>query len=236
MIEIEMISHCCFRIAFDDGTVVITDPWLNNINFLRSVPLPYHWKRITKCDMVAVSHNHLDHVDRSGLLMARRVGAQFIGSESAVSRARRNGLWNCISLEAGETFRFEDVRVTAVPTSHPMSPDGIGFLFDQGGQKVYFSGDTRLEPRIVEALQVLKPDIMIVQIRASIYLGRRNGMNVEDAAEMVREVGPAAAIPMHYHERTKTEDPEKFRAALSGDAAEVVILKPGESWRFLERV
>jgi L-ascorbate metabolism protein UlaG (beta-lactamase superfamily) len=67
-------------------------------------------------------------------------------------------------------------------------------------------------------------DLMLVPI------GDNYTMGVEDAARAVGFVKPKSVIPMHYNTWDLIRaDPEEFRR-LVGNAADVTILSPGESY------
>ena len=54
-------------------------------------------------------------------------------------------------VEPGQTLRFGELRVTVIEVDHrPVAP-ALGFLFEDGRQRLAFSGDTRPCERLVEA-------------------------------------------------------------------------------------
>ena len=120
-----------------------------------------------------------------------------------------------------------DVLVYSVPiyVSRPNGDlfKGAAFAFDLGRLCVVHLGDLshKLTPRHLK--QFGKVDVALVPI------GDNFTMGPEDAARAIHMIQPGIAIPHHYDTwELIAVDPARFVEGV-GDAAEVVILKPGEA-------
>jgi L-ascorbate metabolism protein UlaG (beta-lactamase superfamily) len=222
--KITLVGQSTFIIETVEGIIILTDPWFHAFGFLRSSPPALEPDEITKCDLLLVSHNHVDHFDRAGIGIARRTGALIIGSARAAKKARRAGIGEAIGLAPTEKTTFKSLSITAVHAEHPLAKDAIGFNV-RGRESFYFSGDTRHSEKIVRELEDARLDVAILQIACAKYFGRKDGMDIHDSAKLANELMPNIVVPMHYQHRGKTEDPGRMKALVKGPR--VVILEPG---------
>lgn len=226
--KILFIGQNTFRITLDGGTVLLTDPWFKNNPIWRAVSPAYSPEEIGAVHFVLSSHNHLDHVDRPSLELARRQGATVIGSKRVARRARKFGVRDSVALVPGEERSFETFSVKATPAFHPLAKDAIGFLIKCSGRQIYYSGDTRPHENLIGFLQNEGTiDIAFLQIACARYFGRDDGLTVCAAAEFARAFSPRIVIPMHYHGRFKEADPNRLKQFLVQSSIEVVVIELG---------
>ncbi len=206
----------------------MTDPWFKNNPIWRAVPPAYSPEEIGAIHFVLSSHNHLDHLDRPSLELARRQSSTVIGSKRVARRARKFGVRACVALDQGDQQDFGSFSVKATPAFHPLAKDAIGFLIKHSGRQIYFSGDTRPHENLIGFLQNEGTiDIAFLQIACARYFGRDDGLTVGTAAEFARAFSPRIVVPMHYHGRFKEADPSLLTDFLSDSAIEVVIIELG---------
>lgn len=198
------VGHSTFRLDIDDH-VILTDPWFTtsglmyNLFMRRIYPLAIDVESIARCDAMLVSHNHADHLSGEALRLARRLGTVVIGPRGVVRRAKRSGVSGCHELRPGESFDLSGIRISAVPAVHPLSRNPIGF-FVESTKKIYFSGDTRFDWRIVEALRSVEIDVAFLQVSCAFYtlLAGMDGMDINYAEELAKAIRPKCVIPMHF--------------------------------------
>lgn len=224
--KIRSLGQSCFLITLKDGAVLITDPWLGP-HFLKTYPAQINPETLHRCDGMLTSHYHMDHLDATALRMARRLGTSFAGSLRAARKAVRAGVRDVVSMRPGESANIAGVVCHAVHATHPLAPDAIGFVIE-ADKTLYFSGDTRYSEGIAESVRRFKPDIALLQASCAVYFGKKDGMDMPDAAKFARRVGAPVAIPMHYHDRFRHPDPAAFVKALEGADVRADILKLGE--------
>lgn len=198
------VGHATFRIE-TAASVIFTDPWFTTSGLRyhllsrRIYPLALSPDNIKKCDAMLVSHNHIDHFSHQAVALARKLGTMVIGPPSVVRLARRRGIDNCRALNPGEQFDFATLKITAVRALHPLARDAIGFLV-QSEKTFYFSGDTRFDWSIVEALRDTHIDLAFLQVSCAFRpaLNGADGMDVNYAEELAKAIRPTRVIPMHF--------------------------------------
>lgn len=224
--KIKAVGQSTFIITLPDGTTLMTDPWLAP-HFLKNYTIPIDPETLPRCDVMLVSHLHIDHLDSRALRMAKRLGATFVGARKAARRAERRGIKNVIAVKTGDTIQLPGIKCHAVHAEHPLAADAVGFVLE-ADKTIYFSGDTRLSERLVRDLSRFRIDIALLQSACAVYFFRKDGMDIGDAALLARRIKPGIAIPMHYNDRFRHPDPEDFRKALEDTEIRVDILQPGE--------
>ncbi|MEM3693247.1 MAG: MBL fold metallo-hydrolase [Candidatus Bathyarchaeia archaeon] len=156
-------------------------------------------------DYVFSTHDHLDHLDPYTVpgILKRSPKAIFIGTPEGRDHYVRLGVppSQAIGMEADETLRLKDFRVTAFYSVDPKEGFGTthyGYLFFFEACKVYNMGDSSpgmaKEPEtILKPVAEEKPDIAMFPIVGD-YPGRRP----EQALGFARIVRPKIVIPTHY--------------------------------------
>jgi L-ascorbate metabolism protein UlaG (beta-lactamase superfamily) len=198
------VGHATFRIEIG-GKLIFTDPWFTTSGMMfhlfarRVFPLAVNSESVEKCDVMLVSHGHLDHVSPDAFTMARRLDSLVIGSRGVANKARRCKISRVQELWPGQSVKVEGLTITGIPASHPLSRNALGFLLE-GDRSIYFSGDTRFDWSIVNSLKNKKIDVAILQVACSFYslLGGADGMDVNFAEEMAKAIHPKHVIPMHF--------------------------------------
>jgi L-ascorbate metabolism protein UlaG (beta-lactamase superfamily) len=242
-LDLRFIGHSTVLLELD-GIRILTDP------FLRSSlgPLERHGvlptaESLGRVDIVLISHDHPDHFDPASLRAIpgspMAVVARGLGPASAFALG---GV--AVELTEGEQVVFGTLTIRAVPAKHWMTPRGrrvrpIGYVLD-AGSAVYFAGDTgRFEQMRQLTDQV---DVALVPVwtwgphRGPGHLGPRA------AAEVVRDMRPRVAVPIHWgtlyprrlHRIWRApllEPGDRFAAHVAdlAPAVDVRVLRPGEA-------
>lgn len=245
--KITSIGQATYYIR-DGSLSVLTDPWFSTdgISALlapRLVAPGLQADQINNCDLVLLSHMHIDHWDHQAARLAERCKSTIVTAAGAAERLRKKGL-NAVGLTAGESWSGLGVTVEAVKAKHPLSPGAIGLIL-RSRKKVYFSGDT-LDHRELDQLAGYKLDLALLQSSCARYpfLGP-DGMDWPAAVSLVRRIKPRIFMPMHFtckgkyldlKQKVKIEDSEGVKEYLScrekeliGEGIDCRILWPGET-------
>ena len=217
MVEATWLGHAAWRFAGSRATVIV-DPFLDE-----NPAAPLKVKDIAACDVVLVSHDHFDHFGDAPAL-CRKTGATLVATyEVATAAAEEHGI-QAEGMNIGGTIEVAGVKVhmtVAFHTSGRGHP--TGWVVEMDGVRIYHSGDTCLFGDMKLIGDFFRPDL------ACLPIGDRFTMGPPSAAKAVELIRPRAVVPMHYDTWPPIrQDPRKWKEMVGG-AAEVVILRPGES-------
>jgi len=176
-------------------------------------------------DVLMVSHDHGDHLSGDDIVKIRTRDTVVFASPSAAKKLDPP----VTTLAPGQSARHGELSVRAVPAYnvnkfrspgvpfHPRESQHVGFVFEVGGLRFYFAGDTDV---ISEMSEIGPVDYAFLPVSGT-YV-----MTAEEAAEAVRQIRPRVVIPMHYGSIVgSVEDAEKL-ARLAPEGVEVRILAP----------
>lgn len=206
-VKIRRIAHATFRLE-GGGLVVYTDPF--------SIP-----STLADGDVAICTHDHYDHCSPEDLRKVLK-GDAIIVAAANCGRRLRDLRYETKLLRPGDEITVKGVRIRAVPAYnvskpyHPRDYGGIGAVIELAGVRVYHAGDTDL----ISEMEGLKGyvDVALLPVSGT-YV-----MTAEEAAEAVRRIRPALAIPMHYGAIVgSASDAERFRKLVEG-LCEVAIV------------
>jgi L-ascorbate metabolism protein UlaG (beta-lactamase superfamily) len=245
VIDLDFVGHATVRLDLA-GTRILTDPFLRS----RLGPLERHGPlpdpaAFGDIDVVLISHGHPDHFDRESL--AAIPGRPLVVVPRGLGAAARR--WThaeVVEMAVGESVRFGDVSIEAVPARHWVTPGSArarpqGYVLD-AGSRIWFAGDTGpLPPELRPPGRIhlaLLPVWTWGPHRGPGHLGPRS------AAELLAELDARVAVPIHwgtlYPRRLHrvwsgplTEPGDRFaaHAARLAPGVEVRVLRPRETTR-----
>ena len=168
------IGGMCIEVAANDGTRILLDLGMPLVapdggdfprgtpqrptaeliaeGILRDIPGLYpHDPTAPAVAAIILTHSHLDHYGLAhhahpaipvygsdGTIAVLEVGRVFFPDAALPSDLRR--------LPTGETLRFGDLSVTAIPVDHA-APDSRALLIEADGQRLLYTGDLRAHGR-----------------------------------------------------------------------------------------
>jgi L-ascorbate metabolism protein UlaG (beta-lactamase superfamily) len=232
--KITMIGHSTLLIEVG-GQRVLTDPFFGlrgHIAYARLAPPARTREELEDVGLVLVSHDHWDHVDRR-FLRALGEGVPVLAPRMAAWAMKLLGVKAPIGMRPWEVRRLGALTVTAVPALH-IAPT-VGYVVEGGGKSVYFAGDTYHGKFMKEIGRRFKLDVALMPVttfRTPMTMGEAG------AVRAVRDLVPSVVIPIHLGIEPRSpllrtgHSAGGFarRVSEAGLAAEVVILKEGESW------
>ena len=218
---ITWLSHATVRLTLPDDRVIFIDPWLTD-----NPACPDNLKDPPRCDMVLLTHGHLDHVADAPRLMEKFAPTVVANFELCTYFENAVGKGTFSGMNTGGTQTVDGIRVTLTQAFHSSGittdegfvyggmPNGVIVEVD-GLASVYHAGDTDVfgDMRIIKELW--GPKVCILPIGDHFTMGARGAAL---AAEMLE---PISIIPIHYKTfPILAQSADDFRAALPADLKE----------------
>jgi L-ascorbate metabolism protein UlaG (beta-lactamase superfamily) len=190
------LGHGSFRFDSPGGKRVYVDPWLDNPK------CPDAEKDPERCDVIAVTHGHGDHVG-SVVELSKKFGPvpivamielkSWLQDQGAESDEIPGG-------NKGGTLEAEGIKFTLVNAFHSSAaPDGTyvgeatGIVAElENGKKVYFAGDTCVFGDMQLIGRIYAPDVAVLPI------GGHFTMDPREAAVACELLGSPRIVPCHW--------------------------------------
>lgn len=211
------INHASFLLQWG-GLNILTDPVFSE----RTSPFSFAGPRrmhppglkadnLPPVDIVLLSHNHYDHLDRPSVrLLLDRFDPLFIVPLGVSPYLRKNGIKRIQELDWFEGLDEGPLKITATPAQH-FSGRGMfdrdrtlwaGYVIQYKGESVYFAGDSGYHaPLFREIGERLGPfRLSMIPIGAYIpqWFMSPIHMSPEEAVRVHHDVRSACSIAMHY--------------------------------------
>ena len=194
MATLTWLGHSAFRIDTDGGKRIYVDPFLDNPK------CPEAEKEPERCDLIALTHGHGDHVG-STVEMAKRFECPVVAIVELREWLSRQGLPEdpTQSLNKGGSRDYDGVKVTLVNAFHSSSTDDgtyagepCGLVVEVDGRRVYFAGDTCAFGDMQLIGKLHAPDLAVLPIGDHFTMGPR------EAALALELLGVNRCVPCHY--------------------------------------
>lgn len=255
-VRVTYVGHASVAIELG-GVTVLTDPVLTTrLKHLRRVGAPPADFDPGTVDLVAISHQHHDHLHLPSLRRLPRT-AHVVVPRGLAPRVARLGFEQVTEMAVGDTTPHGPVRITAVPAVHDdrrhpgarrVAP--LGYLFEgpadgeTGGpaddrerraiRSVYFAGDTAL----FDEMAALDPDLSLLPVWGWGPTLGEGHLDPGTAADALALLGSPIAVPIHwgtlwpYHVRPNDRlvlPPRELATAVAqrGLPTDVVEVAPG---------
>jgi L-ascorbate metabolism protein UlaG (beta-lactamase superfamily) len=190
----------------DSGTTLLTDPLLTDrlIHLRRRAGATPRLPGAP--DAVLLSHLHADHFHLPSLKAVKGEPPLIVPSGAAAFVAQNMGRgWGdrCVELAPGDETTVGAVTVRAVKAAHPggrgpwsrSAAAAVGFVVE-GASRTWYAGDTGLFDEMSELAPL---DLALLPVGGwGPTLSSHSHMDAVAAAEALRRVKAAWAVPVHY--------------------------------------
>lgn len=215
---ITYLGHACF--LFEVGeTKILTDP------FLDGNPNAPCSSGAVSADYIFVSHGHRDHVGDAAKI-AKRCGSVIVSTADLAPALFPDKKYKTLSGNLGGWAELPFGRVKFVSALHSSGVPGAlacGFVFDMGGKRIYFAGDTALTCDMA----LLKDEAIDL---ALLPIGDFYTMGPADAIRAAKLIEPKQVVPMHYDSFSAIrQDADKFAADCTAAGFPCTALGVGKS-------
>lgn len=220
LIPVTMLGQSGCKLQFSDTTVYL-DPYLSNSvqeldapDLARLSSIPIQPLEVNDADWVLITHDHIDHCDPHTLpkLAQASPHAQFCGPQPVIEKLQTWGIESSRLHLAQENWRDLSplLKLRAVPAAHPeivRDANGnlacVGFVLEQGGEKIYLAGDTCVAQEIIDTLNAIgsiKTAFLPVN-EHNFFRGRRGiigNMSVREAFQFAEEIKAKQVVAVHW--------------------------------------
>ena len=208
--NIELIAQSSIKVANRSGKVVYFDP--------------FKLKRVDeeKADIIFITHPHFDHFSPEDIEKIKMDKTKIVGPMELEEKFLELGFTHndILLVEPNKQYEIDEIEFETIPAYntnkdfHKKEYNWVGYIVTIDGKRIYVAGDT---DNTEEARNVMC-DIAMVPI------GGTYTMTWKEAVELIKEIKPNLAIPIHYKTIVGTEkDAKDFKEELK-DMVEVKIL------------
>lgn len=205
---ITFIGHATLMFSFG-GMAIHVDPWGKLADYAK----------LPKADIVLITHDHFDHLDRDALKKTSKGTTTVVMTESCAKQGVKG-----VVMKNGDLKTIAGIRIEAVPAynivnkrpdGRPFHPKrtGNGYVITFGDKRVYVAGDTENTPEMKKL-----PAIDI----AFLPMNLPYTMTPEMVADAALAMKPKILYPYHFGET----DTAKLAELLKGNPAIEVRVRP----------
>ena len=127
-----------------------------------------------------------------------------------------------ITVESNKEYMVQGIKFETIPayntnkTFHPKENDWVGYIITLDGIRYYIAGDTD----ITEENRKVKCDVAFVPV------GGTYTMDFKEAAQLINEIQPKIAVPIHYGSVVGTkQDATDFIKLLNPSIKGIILMK-----------
>ena len=207
--NVEVLYHSSIRIN-KEKTIYI-DPFKIDRNY-------------NDADIVFITHDHYDHYSEEDIDKVINENTTIIIPEELLTKLLRKGINKnaIITVEPNEKYMVQGIKFETIPayntnkTFHPKKNGWVGYIIIINGIRYYIAGDTD----ITEENKKVKCDVAFVPV------GGTYTMDFKEAANLINEIKPKIAIPIHYGSVVGTEqDAIDFIRLLHPEIKGIILMK-----------
>jgi len=187
--KIHRIIQSCFSIELNEK-ILYFDPFKIDEN-------------AEKADIILITHPHFDHYSKTSMNRIINEDTIVICPKKCKKIIKK---WNARGLNPGEQTEIDDINIRAVPAytrlfHNKIFFSWIGYIINDGSQKIYHAGDTYYIPEM-EGF----PEIDY----AFLPIGGVYTMGIKGAIKTAKVIKAKHVIPMHERKKDINEFKEKL--------------------------
>ena len=207
--NIEVLYHSSIRIS--KNKVIYIDPFKIDKNY-------------NDADIVFITHDHFDHYSEEDIDKVINENTTIIIPEELLTKILRKGINKnaVITVESNKEYMVQGIKFETIPayntnkTFHPKENNWVGYIITLDDIRYYIAGDTD----ITEENRKVKCDVAFVPV------GGTYTMDFKEAAQLINEIQPKIAVPIHYGSVVGTkQDATDFIKLLHSSIKGIILMK-----------
>ena len=225
--ELTWLGHAAFRVDTPGGKRIYVDPFLHG-----NPKCPESEVEPERCDLIALTHGHGDHVGDT-VALYERFGCPVVALLELRDWLAGKGVEanTAHAPNKGGTVPWEGVGMTFTDANHSSSTDDGTYAGEpagivlrlEDGFSIYFAGDTNVFGDMSLIGRIYEPDVAVLPIGDHFTMGPR------EAAVAIELLGVERVGPCHYGTfGLLTGTPDALRE-LAPAGVEILSPEPGET-------
>ena len=207
--NVEVLYHSSIKIK--DNKIIYIDPFKID-------------KDYNDADIVFITHDHFDHYSEEDIDKVINENTNIIIPEELLTKILRKGINKnaVITVESNKEYMVQGIKFETIPayntnkTFHPKENDWVGYIITLDDIRYYIAGDTD----ITEENRKVKCDVAFVPV------GGTYTMDFKEAAQLINEIQPKIAVPIHYGSVVGTkQDATDFIKLLNPSIKGIILMK-----------
>lgn len=207
--NVEVLCHSSIKI--NKEKVIYIDPFKIEKNY-------------NDADIVFITHDHYDHYSEEDIDKVINENTIIIIPEELLTKLLRKGINKnaIITVEPNEKYMVQGIKFETIPayntnkTFHPKENGWDGYIIEIKGVRYYIAGDTD----ITEENRRVKCDVAFVPV------GGTYTTDFKEAAQLINEIQPKIAVPIHYGSVVGTkQDATDFIKLLNPSIKGIILMK-----------
>ena len=207
--DVEVLYHSSIKISKEK--VIYIDPFKIK-------------KEYKDADIIFITHEHYDHYSEEDIDKVCKEDTVIVIPEQMTEKVLKKGFKNdnIITVKPNQKYITNGIKFETVPAYninkqfHPKENEWVGYIIEIENVRYYISGDTDLTPEN----KVVKCDVAFVPV------GGTYTMNFKEAANLINEIKPKIAVPIHYGCIVGTkQDAENFIKLINPTIKGVELMK-----------
>ena len=207
--NVEVLSHSSIRI--NKEKIIYIDPFKINKNY-------------NDADIIFITHDHYDHYSEEDIDKVIGENTTIVIPEELLTKLLKKGIQKStiITVEPNKEYMIQGIKFETIPAYntnkafHPKKNEWVGYVIEIQGSKYYIAGDTD----ITEENRKVKCDVAFVPV------GGTYTMDFKEAAQLINEIQPKIAVPIHYGSVVGTEqDAIDFIRLLHPNIKGIMLMK-----------
>ena len=207
--NIEVLYHSSIRIS--KNKVIYIDPFKIDKNY-------------NDADIVFITHDHYDHYSEEDIDKVINENTTIIVPEELLTKTLRKGINKnaVLVVEPNRKYIVQGIEFETIPAYntnkafHPKEKGWVGYIITLDDVRYYIAGDTD----ITEENRKVKCEVAFVPV-GGIYT-----MDFKEAAQLINEIQPKIAVPIHYGSVVGTkQDATDFIKLLHSSIKGIILMQ-----------